>query len=102
MQIGLPREREKTQLLILGAYISLAEIILHQKPLESIRLVEAALAIDNTWEDAYRIQMKAYLIKGNRPQAIKAYMKCEIVLEEEYGVAPLPETKQLLKKIEAM
>ena len=95
-------EREKTQLLILGAYISLAEIILHQKPLESIRLVEAALAIDNTWEDAYRIQMKAYLIKGNRPQAIKAYMKCEIVLEEEYGVAPLPETKQLLKEIEAM
>ena len=95
-------EREKTQLLILGAYITLAEIILEKKPLESIRLAEAALAIDNTWEDAYRIQMRAYLAKGNRPQAIKTYMKCEVILEEEYGVDPLPETKQLLKEIEAI
>ena len=60
-------EREKTQFLILGAYISLAEIILHQKPLESIRLVEAALAIDNTWEDAYRIQMKSLSYKRKPP-----------------------------------
>jgi len=95
-------EREKSQLLILGAYITLAEIILNKKPLESIRLAEAALTIDNTWEDAYRIQMKGYLAKGNRPQAIKTYMKCEVILEEEYGVDPLPETKQLLKDIEAI
>ena len=70
--------------------------------MESIRLAQAALAIDNTWEDAYRIQMKAYLARGNRPQAIKAYMKCEVILEEEYGISPLPETKQLLKEIEAI
>ena len=71
-------------------------------PLESIRLAEAALAIDNTWEDAYRIQMRAYLAKGNRPQAIKTYMKCEVILEEEYGIDPLPETKKLLQEIEAI
>ncbi len=95
-------EREKSQLLILGAYITLAEILLEENPMESIRLAQAALAIDNTWEDAYRLQMRGYLAKGNRPQAIKAYMKCEIVLEEEYGIAPLPETKQLLQEIEAI
>jgi DNA-binding SARP family transcriptional activator len=95
-------EREKTQLLILGAYITLAEILLHENPLESIRLAQKALAIDNTWEDAYRIQMKAYIVKGNRPQAIKTYMKCEVILEEEYGISPLPETKRLLKEIEAI
>ncbi|MAD97006.1 MAG: transcriptional regulator [Flavobacteriaceae bacterium] len=95
-------EREKSQLLILGAYISLAELILDTNPLESIRLAQKALAIDATWEDAYRIQMKGYIAKGNRPQAIKAYMKCEVILEEEYGIAPLPETKKLLQEIEAI
>ena len=93
-------QREKTQLLILGAYITLAEIILEENPLESIRLAQQALAIDPTWEDAYRIQMQAYLAKGNRPQAIKAYQKCVDVLDEEYGIDPLPQTKKLIKEIE--
>jgi DNA-binding SARP family transcriptional activator len=95
-------EREKTQLLILGAYITLAEILLEENALESIRLAQKAIAIDSTWEDAYRIQMRAYIAKGNRPQAIKTYMKCEAILEEEYGISPLPETKNLLKEIEAI
>jgi len=95
-------EREKSQLLILGAYITLAEILVTENPLESIRLAQKALSIDAAWEDAYRIQMQAYIAKGNRPQAIKTYMKCEAILEEEYGISPLPETKKLLKEIEAI
>lgn len=94
-------EREKIQILILGAYVILAEILLNENPLESIRLAQCAIAIDNTWEDAYRLQMQAYLIKGNRPQAIKAYQKCADVLEEEYGIDPLPATKKLLQEIES-
>lgn len=95
-------EREKTQLLILNTYIALAELLVDENPLESIRLSQNAIQIDATWEDAYRIQMQAYLNKGNRPQAIKTYMKCEAVLEEEYGISPLPETKKLLAKIESI
>ncbi|MGK0412652.1 MAG: two-component SAPR family response regulator [Polaribacter sp.] len=93
-------EREKIQILILGAYVILAEILLKDNPLESIRLAQCAIAIDNTWEDAYRLQMQAYIIKGNRPQAIKAYQKCVDVLDQEYGIDPLPATKSLLKEIE--
>ena len=93
-------EREKSQLLILGAYITLAEILIEENPLESIRLAQNAINIDAAWEDAYRIQMQAYIAKGNRPQAIKTYMKCEVILEEEYGISPLPQTKKLLKQIE--
>ncbi|WP_439131876.1 bacterial transcriptional activator domain-containing protein [Polaribacter sp.] len=95
-------EREKSQLLILSAYITLAEILIDENPLESIRLAQNVLNIDKAWEDAYRIQMQAYIKKGNRPQAIKTYMKCEVVLEEEYGISPLPETKKLLKEIESI
>ena len=93
-------EREKIQILILGAYVILAEILLNENPLESIRLAQCAIAIDKTWEDAYRLQMQAYIIKGNRPQAIKAYQKCADVLDEEYGIDPLPATKKLLQEIE--
>lgn len=95
-------EREKTQILILGAYVILAELLLEENPLESIRLAQCAIAIDNTWEDAYRLQMQAYIKKGNRPQAIKAYQKCADVLDKEYGIDPLPATKSLLKEIEAI
>jgi len=93
-------EREKIQLLVLGAYIALAEILLKENPLESIRLAQNAISIDPTWEDAYRLQMHAYLAKGNRPQAIKAYQKCVSILDEEYGIQPLPETKKLIREIE--
>ncbi len=95
-------EREKTQVLILGAYVTLAEILIEENPTESIRLSQNAISIDPTWEDAYRLQMQAYLIKGNRPQAIKTYQKCVDVLEEEYGIDPLPETKKLIKEIESL
>lgn len=93
-------EREKIQILILGAYVTLAELILDENPLESIRLAQSAIAIDATWEDAYRLQMQGYIKKGNRPQALKTYQKCADVLDEEYGIEPLPETKKLLKEIE--
>lgn len=93
-------EREKIQILILGAYITFAEILLEENPIESIRLAQNALYIDSTWEDAYRIQMQAYILKGNRPQAIKTYQNCVSVLDEEYGIEPLPKTKKLIKEIE--
>ncbi|MEM9888280.1 MAG: bacterial transcriptional activator domain-containing protein [Bacteroidota bacterium] len=93
-------ERERLQVLILGAIINLAELILPENPMESVRLAQKALQIDPTWEDAYRIQMQAYFEKGNRPLAIKTYQQCETVLDEEFGLKPLPETRALLKKIE--
>jgi DNA-binding SARP family transcriptional activator len=92
-------ERERLQVLALGAMITLGELLLDENPLESIRLAQQALLIDNAWEDAYRVQMEAYFKKGNRPMAIKTYRQCEKVLEAEMGIGPLPETKNLLKKI---
>lgn len=93
-------ERERLQLLALGAIVTLAELLVDQNPMESIRLSQQALQIDNTWEDAYRIQMQAYFNKGNRPMAIKTYKLCETILVEEFGIEPLPETKKLIKSIE--
>ena len=95
-------ERERIQLLALGAFISLSELLIEENPMESIRLCQEALQIDNTWEDAYRIQMEAYLEKGNRPMAIRTYQQCERVLRKEFGIGPLPETRRLYEKIQGI
>lgn len=92
-------ERERVQLIALGAIISLSELLVKDNPMESIRLTQQALQIDSTWEDAYRIQMEAYFTKGNRPMAIKTYQQCQRVLDQEFGIEPLPETQQLYRKI---
>jgi DNA-binding SARP family transcriptional activator len=92
-------ERERLQVLALGAIITLSELLLPDNPLETIRLAQQALLIDPAWEDAYRLQMAAYFQKGNRPMAIKTYQQCEKVLEDEFGIEPLPETRALLKTI---
>ena len=92
-------ERERLQVLTLGAFVTLGELLIEENPMESIRLTQQALLIDHAWEDAYRVQMQAYIQKGNRPMAIKAFQKCKQVLEEEFGIEPLPETKRLLQFI---
>ena len=95
-------ERERIQLAALNALISLSELLTKENPLEAVRLTQKALQIDATWEDAYRIQMEAYFEKGNRPMAIKTYKQCEKILDQEFGIQPLPETKSLLKKIQGV
>lgn len=95
-------ERERIQVLILGAMMNLAQLYLEQNPQESIRLAQKALSIDNTWEEAYRLKMKAYMNTGNRPLAVKTYRQCKQILMKEFEIEPLPETKALFRTIGAM
>jgi two-component SAPR family response regulator len=92
-------ERERLQLMFLSTIISMAELLLKENPIESIQLCQQALLVDVAWEEAYRLQMEAYFIKGNRPMAIKTYQVCEKVLQEELGIKPLPETRKIYQKI---
>ena len=92
-------ERERIQVLVLGAMMSLAKLQLSRTPKETIRLAIRALQIDPTWEEAYRLQMEAYLAEGNRPLAVKTYRKCQQILKQEFEIDPLPETRKLFEKI---
>lgn len=92
-------ERERLQVLALGAITTLAELELPDSPLESIRLAREALLIDTVWEDAWRIQIQAYIRKGNRPQALKTWQQCVKALHETLGIAPLPETKRVIQQL---
>lgn len=92
-------ERERLQLLAINAMISLGESKLATNPEESIRLAQEAILIDSTWEEAYRLQMQAYHLKGNRPQVIKTFKACESILSEEFGIEPMPETRRLMDEV---
>jgi len=92
-------ERERLQLLALNTMTSLGQLLLTRTPLESLRLAQRVLAIDPVWEDAYRIQMRAFAIQRNRPMALKTYENCVKILDEEFGVEPLPETTALYEEI---
>ena len=92
-------ERERLQLLALNAMTVLGELLIKEAPLESLRLTQRVLAVDPVWEDAYRIQMRAFVAQRNRPLALRSYERCVTVLAEEFGVDPLPETKTLYEQI---
>ncbi|RIK44682.1 MAG: transcriptional regulator [Chloroflexi bacterium] len=92
-------ERERLQLLALNTMTTLGELLLDRTPLESLRLAQRVLAVDPVWEDAYRIQMRAFAIQRNRPMALRSYETCVKVLDEEFGVEPLPETTELYQRI---
>ena len=92
-------ERERLHNLALSAMTRLAEILLPSNPLETLRLTRRVLELDPLWENAYRIELHAHLATGNRPMAIRAYQQCEKVMIQEFGLEPLPETKQLYKKV---
>lgn len=66
---------------------------------KAIYWCEKILKRDRTWEEAYRLLMYCYYRKNNRPQAMKWYRKCKLVLEEELGVSPLEPTKQMYDMI---
>lgn len=88
-------ERERLQVLALNLMTTLARLVLAEHPLESIHLTQRVLTIDPIWEDAYRIQMRAYMRRGNRPMAIRTYQQCVETLRDELAIEPLPETTQL-------
>ncbi len=89
-------ERERLLVLYLSAAARLAELLVeagqYQEP---IRLCQAILAKDPLWEEAYRLLMRCYHARGNRPLVLRTYEQCVTRLREELGVSPLPQTTQL-------
>lgn len=60
---------------------------------------ERLITLDKTWEEAYRLIMIAYYELQNRPQSIKWYNKCKMVLQEELNIEPMEPTINLYEMI---
>lgn len=92
-------EREQLHLLYMNALTDAAMLALEPNPSQSLYLAQLALQEDETWESAYSLQMQAYIKLGNRPMAIKSYEKCTEVLQQHFGIEPLPATKKAFKSL---
>ncbi|WP_010097494.1 BTAD domain-containing putative transcriptional regulator [Ornithinibacillus scapharcae] len=89
-------ERERLELLFLRGAEKLAQINVRLQDYHAcIQLCERIIAINHTWEEAYRLLMFSYYQLNNRPQAIRWYEKCCEVLEEELGVEPMTPTREM-------
>lgn len=92
-------ERERVQVLALGALAMLAELLVDETPLEAIRLAQRVLESDPVREDAWRLLMRAHMAGGNRALALRAWEACVAALERELGLEPLPETAAVYRRV---
>lgn len=92
-------ERERLGILALSGMTTLAELEVTHAPHEALRLTQRVLAQEPLWEEAYRVQMRAYQALGNRPMAMRTYMDCAAVLDDSLSIEPLPETQNLFLDI---
>jgi DNA-binding SARP family transcriptional activator len=66
---------------------------------EAVQVCETLLAFDNSWESAYRLLMRIYAARNNRPQVHAVYQRCAAVLHDELGVEPSTATQALLAEL---
>ena len=93
-------ERERlTSIFLLGS-TSIATLLLTiDEPDEAIIWSKRVTSIDPLWEEAYRIQMRAFNLKGNRPQAIQIYDRYREILEKHLRIEPMAETTAIYEQI---
>ncbi len=95
-------EREQLREDCLGASRNIAVLLGRCGQWErSIRHLQRALRLDPVREELHRELMHALWAAGRRTEAIRQYERCAALLAQELSVAPLPETRELLRKIRA-
>lgn len=93
-------ERERLLTLYLSTASRLAALLVNRKDdQEAISVAEDVLARDPCWEEAYRVLMQAYKRRGNRPQVLRVYQRCESALKDELGLAPMDATTRLCQEL---
>ena len=92
--------RERLSLLYLNGCNRLAWLLLAEgNAIGAIDWSQKVISLDPCWEDAYRLQMRAYMANSNRPLAMRAYQQCRQTLAEALAIEPMAETTALYEQI---
>jgi DNA-binding SARP family transcriptional activator len=83
----------------LSALLQLSEAACATDPGRALRLAQEAVELDPYVEQAYRAAMNASVALGRPDEALRWYERCRQVLDEELGVAPATETRQLRQAV---
>jgi predicted ATPase/DNA-binding SARP family transcriptional activator len=93
-------QRESLRARLAGALERLAQLYGRRGEYETaVPLIRRWLALDTLREEAHRALMALYAQSGQREAALRQYRECVHILDEELGVAPLPETTALYEAI---
>ncbi len=93
-------QREELNRIYLTMCNALAEHYIQHKQYEDATKWTAAILKENRCDEAaHRQLMQIYAAQGRRSEALQQYQRCKLVLHEELGVQPLPETAQLFQTL---
>jgi DNA-binding SARP family transcriptional activator len=65
----------------------------------AVRYAERAVALDRMAEAPYRSLMRLHDARGDRARAVRVYHECAATLEDELGVQPSAETRELYQAL---
>ena len=71
----------------------------HKQYEEAAKWTTAMLKENRCHEAAHRQLMQIYAVQGRRSEALQQYQRCKLMLREELGVQPLPETVLLFQAL---
>ena len=93
-------ERERLRLIYLNIR---HKLMLHHGAFARYELAlqhgEQILVVDPAREKIHRQMMRLHALSGDRSAAFAQYKRCKQVLQEELGLAPMQETRQLYRQI---
>lgn len=93
-------ERERLNMVYLGALLTLAELLHKQaRPEQALAVCQRALEYEATFEAAYALSMQIYHRLGDRASIIRTYQTCRDVLQRQLGMPPSKETEQLYRRL---
>jgi YVTN family beta-propeller protein len=86
--------------LLRRALVCLAEASLQLgDDVEAARWAEETIALDPYRESGYRSLMEAHAAAGNRAEALRVYERCRLLLADELGAYPSPETQSIYRNL---
>jgi peptide/nickel transport system substrate-binding protein len=66
---------------------------------EAAKWAEELIALSPFREAGYRRLMEAHVVAGNRAEALQVYERCRLLLAEELGAYPSPETDSIYRQL---
>lgn len=99
-EVWLDGERERLREGMIGALRMLIESYMKRGEFRlGLQYAQRLVAFDSLSEEAHRYLIRLFALSGRRRRALDQYQSLERLLDEELGVEPLEETRQLYRSI---
>ncbi len=93
-------KRSELHNVLLRAHECLSEpSIWPTEPEYAVKHAREAVALEPFRERSYQLLMRAHAAVGNRAEALRVYERCRMLLSEELGVSPSPQTEAVYLEI---